>query len=145
MYTDSWDHHFEWLEMHGDFPYRGDRTHPGWSAARFDPPVRGKDNVREVYAFVGDYDGTAELEEVLATWRGLGAFVHTTRSHTAATPRLRVVVPLARPVTSDEYATVWRAMQKRAAGKLDESTKDAARFWFLPGFKPGGEFQSWRL
>lgn len=138
-----------WEELFDRFsrvaPFRGDREHPGWSGAVFDPPVRSLENVRRVTAVVLDYDGTETEERVIELWGQFFGFVHTTRKHAPESPRFRVVLPLSRPVTPDEYARIWRRVNERAGGKLDPQPKDPSRYWFTPGIREGGSFRAWRF
>jgi KaiC/GvpD/RAD55 family RecA-like ATPase len=136
----EWEALFDRFERGGEF--HGDREHPGWSAARFDPPTREGENVRQVTAVVLDYDGAETIQGAMNLWSGTFGFLHTTRKHTAEAPRFRVILPLARPVSPFEYAAIWRRVNARAGGKLDPAPKDPGRFWFTPG---GGEFVSYRL
>jgi len=59
---------------------------------------------------------------------GIAYLVHTTRSHTDETPKLRVLVPLSRDVTPGEYEPVARALAER----LDPSMKAVARESYPP-------------
>ncbi len=125
-------------------PYAGDHEHPGWSAASFDGLRRSLETVRSVFALCLDYD---EGESVKAVRQRLGGFyglLHTTRKHKPEAPRFRVVLPLTRPVTAAEYSKLWVRFAD-FAGSVDESPKDASRFWYLPGPKDGGEFEAHRL
>ncbi len=60
--------------------------------------------------------------------KGVAYLVHTTRSHTDETPKLRVLVPLARDVSPAEYEPVARALAER----LDASMKAVARESYPP-------------
>jgi hypothetical protein len=71
--------------------------------------------------------------------RMYSGIIHTTPSHTAQTPRARIIFLLDRPITStDAYAAAARFIiaQFDAA---DDACKDASRFFF--GMAPDG--QSW--
>lgn len=59
---------------------------------------------------------------------GVAYLVHTTRSHTDETPKLRVLVPLSRDVSPGEYEPVARALAER----LDASMKAVARESYPP-------------
>jgi hypothetical protein len=129
-------------------------NHPGWSPAEFDPPHRAKENVTSIRALVLDYDNKTKagervaapiaLEGVAEALRGRCAQLHTTRNHTADWPRFRVVLPLTRAVTRDEYARLWKGAAKRWPG-LDPAPKDPSRFWFTPGTGNRDEFKALEL
>lgn len=139
---DSWDLVFKRLEQ--PKPYRGDNEHPGWSAVRFEGQQRSLKAVREVFALCLDYDEGETPKAVKQRLAGFFGVMHTTRKHTAEAPRFRVVLPLSRPVTAAEYSQLWVRFAD-FAGSIDESPKDPSRFWYLPGSKVDGPFESWRL
>jgi replicative DNA helicase len=139
----------EWQELFDRFSrqqeFRGDAEHPGWSAAVFDPPQRGLENVRRVTAVVLDYDKGESLDDAERIWGEYYGLIHTTRKHAPESPRFRVVLPLSRDVSAFEYAAIWRRIDARAGGKLDPAPKDPSRFWYTPGVRDGGHFEARRL
>lgn len=147
-----------WSTLFDEFsrvrPFLGTDKHPGWSAARFDPPKRELANVRDVSALVLDVDNKGPngkcfadpvtIEAMAAQLGGLGCLIHTTRSNTPAWPRFRVIIPFARPVSRDEYAQIWPKAERRWPG-LDPAPKDPSRFWFAPGIVEGACFEAIEL
>jgi predicted P-loop ATPase len=143
-----------WPDLFKEFsrvtPYRGDRQHPGWSAAEFDPPERALANVKLVHALVLDYDNTKggdpvenpitieQATEMFADYMGI---IHTTRSHTIDWPRFRVILPLTTPLDRLAYASLWQAAERRWPG-LDPAPKDPSRFWYTPGIPEDGVFEA---
>ena len=129
----SWE---EWFASFDAPPrYHGDTRHPGWSAAVCDPPVRGAANVVAMSALVLDYDAGTTIDEAVALWSEHFGIGHTTRKHKPDAHRFRVILPLTRTVTPDDYPIVWRWAQKIVTGanqKIDVATKDLARFWYMP-------------
>lgn len=127
----------EWFATFADAPrFRGDMRHPGWSAAVVEPCVRSKQNVVGLSALVLDYDSGTTLDAAEAHWREWYGLIHTTRKHSAEKHRFRVILPLTRIVTPDEYDTLWRWAESIAVAAghvIDPATKDPSRFWFLPG------------
>lgn len=116
--------------------YRGDMKQPGWSAAVCDPPIRAAANVVAMSALVLDYDSGTTLDAAADVWGDYYGAIHTSRKHKPDAHRFRVVLPLARNVSPDEYPIVWRWAQKLASGagqRIDPATKDVARFWYSPG------------
>lgn len=74
---------------------------------------------------------------------GCAYAVHTSHSHTKEKPRVRVVIPLSRPVSSDEYVAIARA----AAGWMgieifDPTTFQPYRLMYWPSSPKDGEFRS---
>ena len=67
--------------------------------------------------------------------------VYSTHSHTPEAPRLRVVIPLSREVTPDEYA----ALSRLVAGEIgmdyfDDSTYEPERLMYWPSTPSDGEY-----
>ena len=126
-----WDEFFAKLSI--PVPFDGADVHPGWSPATFEPCVRNCEHVKGVCALVLDYDGDEPIDDAKTRWRGVYGLLHTTRKHVPESPRFRVILPLSRVVTREEYATLWARAYENAGRKIDKATKDAARFWYLPG------------
>lgn len=142
----TWDDLFLQLKTPG--PYRGDREHPGWSPALCDPPLRKDENVRTLSALVLDCDGGASIEGARELWRRFYGLIHTTRKHSEAIHRFRIVLPLSRYVTPPEHARLWawaNARAVRASHRLDAATRNPSRFWYLPGILEGGIFEAHEL
>ena len=103
-----------------------------WSAAVFDGH-RSAPTVREVWALVLDYDvdGTGvHAGEIMDRW---GDYEHVL--HSSFTPgRFRVILPLDRPVTREEYADVWAWAYERD-NRVDTACKDASRAWYWPSVR----------
>lgn len=115
--------------------YRGDMKQPGWSAAVCDPPIRAASNVVAMSALVLDYDSGTPIDAAADVWCEYFGAIHTTRKHKPDAHRFRVVIPLARNISPDEYPIVWRWAQRFASGagqRIDPATKDPARFWYAP-------------
>lgn len=137
----------DWAQLFEEFsvprPFLND-DHPGWSAAEFEPAERSLSNVRRVHAVVLDYDRGETLDEAELLWCDYYGLIHTTRKHTQAEHRFRVILPLTRPVSAFEYTALWHRINERAGGKLDPAPKDASRFWYTPGVgdHPGACFEA---
>lgn len=142
----TWDAFFD--ELSTPVAYLGQTKHPGWSAAVLEPPARADENVVGMTAVVLDYDKSTTVEDALAHWREWYGFLHTSRRHTPESQRFRVILPLARIVTPDEYDIIWawaRELAVTAGQEVDESTKNPSRFWYLPGAKAIGHYRAERL
>ena len=73
---------------------------------------------------------------------GCAVAVYPTHKHTPEKPRLRFVIPLARPVSAEEYEAIGR----RVAGDLgidqfDDTTYQATRIMYYPSTAANGEFK----
>lgn len=104
--------------------------------------LRGRRRARaEVVARSGvalDYDHppAGAWERTLANLGALG-IVHTTFSSTPAAPRFRVLVPLDREVTPDEYPRAVRALAARiGTDGLDRGSSEPERAMYWPAAHP---------
>lgn len=143
----TWDAWLKYLaEEHAD-EFRGQFQHSGWSPVVFDPPQRANANVRKVLALVLDYDKHAQWDEVHSMWLSNYGVMYTTKGHRDDAHRFRVVMPLNRPVTPEEYAKIWRWAAERSSFRgcpVDPQCKDPARFWYDPT-RPIGTWRSQML
>lgn len=95
---------------------------------------------RQVITLDIDYakgDFWASVEMML----GCACVMYSTHAHSPATPRLRLVIPLTRPITPDEYPAVAR----RIAADLgidffDDTTYEPHRLMYWPSTSADGEY-----
>ena len=67
--------------------------------------------------------------------------IYSTHSHTSEAPRLRVVVPLSRDVTPDEYASLSRLVADEIGmDYFDDSTYEPERLMYWPSTPADGEY-----
>jgi putative DNA primase/helicase len=84
----------------------------------------------------------AEIWETFSMLYSCAAAVYSTHKHSAEAPRLRLVIPLDRPVLADEYVAIAR----RIAGNLDIENFDntgfqPSRLMYWPSTSKDGVFQ----
>ncbi len=103
---------------------------------------RKADNVvwRQIVALDADYV-KGDLWSGVEVMFGHGCCMYSTHSHSPASPRLRLIIPLKRPVSPDEY----QAVSRRIAGDLgidffDDTTYEAHRLMYWPSTPKDGEF-----
>lgn len=78
------------------------------------------------------------VEDVMA---GTAWCLYSTHSHTARTPRYRLVVPLSREVTPDEYVPIARRIADDIGiGLFDGSTFEPCRLMYWPSCSTDAEF-----
>lgn len=126
-------------------------------------PKPKKDEAKDVGGFVGGAlkDGRRKADNIALRrivtldadfvkgdlWAGVesmfgyGCCMYSTHSHTASNPRLRLVIPLKRAITPDEYGAVSR----RIAADLgidffDDTTYQAHRLMYWPSTSSNGEY-----
>lgn len=72
---------------------------------------------------------------------GCGYAVYSTRKHRPDAPRLRVLLPLSRPVTADEYQPMARKMAEFLGLEwCDPTTFEASRLMYWPSCCSDGEY-----
>ena len=87
-----------------------------------------------------DYGIPGLLEEI-EYLHGFNCCLYSTRKHTEEHPRLRLVVPLKRPVDAEEYEAVARKIASDVGIDLfDDSTYQAERLMYWPSTCKGAEF-----
>ena len=71
-----------------------------------------------------DYATQGFFDDFTFTFEDVAAVVHATHTHTEASPRLRLIIPLSRNVSIDEY----EAIARRVAANLDINQFDPTTF-----------------
>lgn len=90
---------------------------------------------------IDKYTGTIDDLEFDLDLMGLGAFVaYSTYSHTSDKPRVRLVLPLSRDVSRDEYRQLSRSFCESYYPSIyDECSYKPNQFMFYPSCAVGGE------
>ena len=109
-----------------------------------DPSKGRKGNVAVRHLAVLDYDKVdmtiGQLETLDIAGPLFHAAIYSTYRHTPEEPRLRVVVPLSRPVLADEYpAVVDRLAAELRLGTPDKCSYVMNQLMFMPSHQPGVE------
>lgn len=122
-----------------------------------------KDNIKDVGGFVGGFlkQGKRRADSVqsrsLVTldadsprgdlWEDVqllsseAAAVYSTHSHTPDNPRLRLIFPLSRPVTAEEYQPLARKLAEQfGMDNFDDTTYQPERLMFWPSHSIDGEY-----
>lgn len=118
---------------------RKSKSGPAFSPVQLhEGTTRANKNVEAVSAVVLDFDGGREINDVAARLdqRGIEHVLFTTHSHCADHHKFRVIVPLSRPVTPEEWLNVWRGAVELIGGGVDEACSDASRLYYLPSCPP---------
>jgi predicted P-loop ATPase len=149
----TWDAFTKWMSPRPPPPYLGegsprdiptsspsfDPGHPGWSPAVFQGDQRAKDRIEHVTLLTAEHDaGTVDLERAAGILRTLGvaAIIVTTKSHTPAHPRWRLVILLTRTITVAERTLLVVWLHTLGLDLAGGETSDAARFWFTTSSGP---------
>ena len=98
---------------------------------------------RSVLALDADF-AKPELWEDWCSNFGYAAAIYSTHKHTPSAPRLRLVIPLSRNVTPDEYQAIGRKVADSLAdGSIDwfdDTTYQPERVMFWPSTSQDGEY-----
>lgn len=95
---------------------------------------------RSVLCLDGDF-ADADLWPDWGLMYGNAAAVYSTHKHTPEKPRLRLVVPLSRNVTPDEYQAIGRRVAETLGiDKFDDTTYQPQRVMYWPSTSQDGEF-----
>lgn len=117
-----------------------DKASRGWSCpVRFNPPYRDSENFVARYALTFDYDHVTpeQVEHIHRIYAGWEHIAYTTWSHTEEHPRWRLVFPLTRGVTYDEFQAVSRKIAARAGIELAARESHVpAQMMYLPTVQP---------
>lgn len=116
----------------------------GYVLGRLKGGRRKKDCVLSRSALTLDMDyaqeSTADELEMFFSFR---CFLYSTHKHTAENPRLRLIIPLSREVTPDEYMAVSRKIAEQIGiEQFDDSTYEPSRLMYWPSTSADGEFFS---
>lgn len=92
-----------------------------------------------------DFDSIAagETESVIKKVRtlGCGYVIYSTRKHAGYKPRLRIILPLDKPCTADEYEPIARYMAKQIGIEMaDPTTFEASRLMYWPSASADSEY-----
>ena len=108
------------------------RALPTWCPARFrEGGCRRSADVLSLSCMVLDLDDGEQAEVVTKPWEGWCWLLHSTWSHTQESPRLRLVLPLAMPVSAERWPKAWTWAARRTPG-ADTVCRDPARLYFRP-------------
>ena len=107
--------------------------------ATFNGPRQDK-NTTAVTGWALDFDnGKLGLDEIVTRLNGHAFAVHTTYSHTPASPKYRAIIFFAEPVEPGRAGEIFAHFQGKFGDALDPSCKNPSRLYYTPACPPGGE------
>lgn len=87
-----------------------------------------------------DY-GKPDIWDEIVMLHDFKCCVYSTHKHTPEAPRLRLIIPLSREVTEEEYPAVARMVAKEIGIDLfDDTTYEACRLMYWPSTSVNGDF-----
>ncbi|MFZ5988030.1 MAG: DNA primase family protein [Bacillota bacterium] len=103
--------------------------------------IRKKGFVEERHALSFDADNAKPDFIIKATALGFIGCIYSTHSHSKDKPRFRLIYPLSRPITEDEYEPVARMVAwDLGIEQFDKTTFEAIRLMFYPSTSADGEY-----
>lgn len=135
-----------WLDGYLSAPkssQRDQKDGPGFVPALFKPGGRRVDaDVDWMTACSLDFDdGQVGRELIQAKLDGLTFAAYTSYSHSAASPRWRVVIPFALPIQPGQAGAVFQHCNLLFDNHCDSACRNPSHFFYLPACPPGGETQ----
>ncbi len=114
----------------------------GFVLGRLKGGRRKKDTVISRSAITLDMDyGTDGIMDEIEMFYDMKMLAYSTHKHTQESPRLRLIIPITREVTPDEYGAVSRMLAKDIGIELfDDSTYEPSRLMYWPSTSSDGEF-----
>lgn len=114
----------------------------GYVLGRLKGGRRKKDCVLSRSALTLDMDyAHADVADQIEMFQTFGCFIYSTHKHTKEKPRLRLIIPLLREVTPDEYMAVSRKIAEEIGMELfDDTTYEPSRLMYWPSTSADGEF-----
>lgn len=103
---------------------------------------RKKDTVLTRSGLTLDMDyGTPDIMDEIEMFFDFHCMIYSTHKHTPEKPRLRLIIPLSREVTPDEYGAVSRKVAEEIGIELfDDTTYEPSRLMYWPSTSADGEF-----
>lgn len=105
---------------------------------------RKAENITSRYCITLDADSVPAGVDLWTMWELMvdrAAVCYSTHSHTPDAPRLRLVIPLARKVSPDEYGAISRRIaQQIGIDYFDDTTYEPHRLMYWPSAPIDGEF-----
>lgn len=105
-----------------------------YSFATFKDAKRSDSNVTSISALVFDFDGGSSYRDLAFEVEDVIHLAHSTFNNSANSPKWRLIVPLDREVTPEEYCLCFDAFYERIRNfpGLDKSCRSLSRCYYLP-------------
>lgn len=114
----------------------------GFILGRLKGGSRKKDCVLSRGALTLDMDhGTESIVDEIEMFHDMEMVIYSTHKHTPEAPRLRLIIPLTREVTPDEYGAVSRMIASDIGIELfDDTTYEPSRLMYWPSTSSDGVY-----
>jgi putative DNA primase/helicase len=129
-----WPQLVEMLTTHVE---REEKDGPLFSPAVYrDGTSRANENVKAITLAVADFDHSEAWGEIAARLVDYEYIVYSTHTHLEESPRYRVVIRLARPISAIEWPEVKARLYCHVYRTADKAASDPSRMFYLPSCKP---------
>lgn len=96
--------------------------------------------LRQLVTLDADFADPTLIED-LGIFLGCAYAVYSTHKHCPEKPRLRLLIPLDRPVTPDEYEAIGRKIAEQIGiDQFDDTTYQASRLMYWPSVAADGQY-----
>lgn len=96
---------------------------------------------RQLVTLDADYPTNIDLWQTFTSALQCGGLMYSTHKHDAKNPRLRLVIPMSRPVFADEYQPIARRIAEwLGIEQFDDTTYQSHRLMYFPSTSIDGEF-----
>ena len=116
----------------------------GFVAGQLKDGRRRKENVINRSMLTLDMDYADDAEDIAGSIEllyGYACCIYSTHKHSKDNPRLRLIIPLARAVSADEYQAISRSIAKDVGIELfDDTTYEPNRLMYWPSTSTDGEY-----
>ena len=116
----------------------------GFVAGKLKDGRRKKESILNRSMLTLDMDYADDAQEIAGSMEmlyGHTCCIYSTHKHSMDNPRLRLIIPLARPVSADEYQALGRKMAKEIGIELfDDTTYEPNRLMYWPSTSSDGEY-----
>jgi hypothetical protein len=108
--------------------------------------TRQAGDVAAVTAFICDFDnGVTNRAVIDEKLRGTAYLAYTSYSHTPVKPKLRVVIPYSKPITTQQHKAAFRYFDELFEGDLDPHCENPVQIYYTPAcpHDATGAYECW--
>lgn len=113
----------------------------GFVAGELKDGRRRKENVLSRSMLTLDMDYADDVEQISGNIKDYTCCIYSTHKHTPERPRLRLIIPLLRKVSADEYQAIARKIASQIGIEFfDDTTYEPNRLMYWPSTSSDGEY-----
>lgn len=128
--TVEWGQVVEQFKMH---EVRTSKDGKAFTLGQLKPgSTRKNEHVEFLSAVVLDHDDGTSLEELTRALREYEFLAVSTYGHTKKRLKCRLIIPLTRDVSPQEWPRIWEGANALVGGHADKAAKDPSRLYYFP-------------